>query len=101
MLANYIAASNDTAILNRALPLAEACNRPALLLPAADPIHFLARVSMVVEQPLSRCYQPLYKENLHLVALCRFKQRSAARILLNWYVVQVLFYYTFMNPPPS
>ena len=30
MLAKYIAASNDTAILNRALPLAEARSHPAL-----------------------------------------------------------------------
>ena len=53
MLANYIAASNDTAILNRALPLAEVCKQSALSCPVADLIRFLARVSMVVEQPLS------------------------------------------------
>src|SRR6266576_778670 len=38
MLAKYIAASNDTAILNRALPLAEACSHSALSLPVTDSI---------------------------------------------------------------
>jgi alpha,alpha-trehalase len=38
MLDKYIAASNDTAILNRALPLAEACCHSALSLPVTDSI---------------------------------------------------------------
>jgi alpha,alpha-trehalase len=38
MLANYIAASNDTAILDRALPLAEVCGDSTLLLPVVDTI---------------------------------------------------------------
>jgi alpha,alpha-trehalase len=38
MLANYIAASNDTAILDRALPLAEARGYLPSSLSAADPI---------------------------------------------------------------
>jgi alpha,alpha-trehalase len=36
MLANYIAASNDTAILDRALPLAEARSYPLSLLSTFD-----------------------------------------------------------------
>jgi hypothetical protein len=38
MLAKYIAASNDSAILNRALPLAEACSQNAFSLPVTDSI---------------------------------------------------------------
>jgi hypothetical protein len=38
MLAKYIAATNDTAILIRALPLAEACSHSALSLPITDSI---------------------------------------------------------------
>ena len=38
MLAKYIAASNDTAILSRALPLAEACSHSTLSLPVTDSI---------------------------------------------------------------
>ena len=36
MLAKYIVASNDTAILDRALPLAEACSHSALSLHVTD-----------------------------------------------------------------
>lgn len=55
---------------------------------------------MVVEQPLYSCYQPVYEEDLHLVTLCCFKQRSATRILLDWYIMLLLFCYIFVISPP-
>ena len=51
---------------------------------------------MVVEQPLYSCYQPVYEEDLHPVALCCFKQCSATRILLDWYIMLLLFCYIFV-----
>ena len=68
MLANYVAASNDTSILNRALPLAEAWSLFLSPSPITDRLP-LARIDVVEGQSFHRRDQPLYEYHLHPVAL--------------------------------